>query len=83
MHHAGLKLVFWVYGLVLWMYGLVFDTIFSYIFHFGLQETVFRTVWKMHLSAGFADASKVCFEDLNKDISLESKMKHVVKYCVY
>ena len=30
-----------------------------------------------------AGTRNVCFEDLNKDICLKSKMKHVVKYDVY
>ena len=47
---------------------ILVDTIFSYMFHFGLQENVFR---------------KVCAEDLTKDMFLKSKMKSVVKYYVY
>ena len=54
------------------------------MFHFGLQENAFRTVRKIHLSgAGFVGAQKVCFEDFSKDMLLKSKMKNVVKYCVY
>jgi len=36
------------------------------------QENVFRQVGKIHLSgAGSAGARNVCFDDLNKDMSLE------------
>ena len=51
---------------------ILVDTIFNYIFHFGLQGNVFKTVRKIHLlDAGSAGAQKVCFEDLNKAIFLE------------
>ena len=58
------------------------DIIFNYIFHFGLQENACRKVRNTHLCSGTAGARKVCFEDLNNDISWKSKMKHIVKYDV-
>ena len=48
------------------------DTMFNYIFHFGLQEHIFNKVREMRLSgAGSSGAKKVCFEDLSKDMFLE------------
>ena len=43
------------------------------------QDNV-RKVKNIHLSGA---SGEVCFEDLNKDMFLKSKMKNVVKYCVY
>jgi len=60
---------------------ILVDTIFNCRFHFGLQENVFRKVQKIHLFG--VGAQNVCFEDLNKDMFLKSKMKPVVKYGVY
>ena len=63
---------------------ILVDTKFNSRFHLDFQEHVFRTVWKPHLfCASFAGAQKVCFGDLNKEISLKSKMEPVVKYGVY
>ena len=48
------------------------DTIFDYIFHFGLPGTCLEKVQKMHLcGAGSAGAKNVRFEDYSEDLFLE------------
>ena len=54
-------------GLVFWVPGLVFWVSGLVFYVSGLRR----------------GAKKVCFEDLNRDSFLKSKMKPVVKYGVY
>jgi len=53
------------------------------MFHFGLQENVFAILDKPKNKLVWRRQRKASFEDLNKDMFLKSKMKHVVKYDVY
>ena len=60
------------------------ETIFSYMFCFGLPGTCLYLSPQTHLSGtGGVGVRKVYFSDLSKDMFLKSKMNHAVKYFVY